>query len=70
MKNASLLPASIVSSRFASTPLFIASLAFPSSCASPAATRLIHQDPTLEQRPLLKADLFRYFAANLSFLDA
>jgi ATP-dependent DNA helicase RecG len=34
-----------------------------------AALRLVNGDPNLESRPLLKADLFRYFQANLSFLE-
>ena len=38
--------------------------------AREAALRIVGQDPTLAQRPLLRADLFRYFQANLSFLDA
>ncbi len=38
--------------------------------AREAAIRIVAQDPALAQRPLLRADLFRYFAANLSFLDA
>jgi ATP-dependent DNA helicase RecG len=37
--------------------------------ARESAQRVIAADPTLDQRPLLKADLFRYFKANLSFLE-
>jgi ATP-dependent DNA helicase RecG len=37
--------------------------------ARQAAMRLVSTDPNLEDRPLLKQDLFRYFHANLSFLE-
>ncbi|MDB5096562.1 MAG: ATP-dependent helicase RecG [Cyanobacteria bacterium RYN_339] len=37
--------------------------------AREVAIRMVAADPTLDQRPLLKQDLFRYFKANLSFLD-
>jgi ATP-dependent DNA helicase RecG len=37
--------------------------------ARETALRVISADPTLDQRPLLKQDLFRYFKANLSFLE-
>jgi len=33
------------------------------------AKQLIEADPSLDTRPLLKSDLFRYFRANLSFLE-
>jgi ATP-dependent DNA helicase RecG len=38
--------------------------------ARKAALALIARDPELDAHPFLKADLFRYFQANLSFLEA
>jgi ATP-dependent DNA helicase RecG len=37
--------------------------------ARDTARTLLAQDPGLDRYPLLKADLFRYFRANLSFLE-
>jgi ATP-dependent DNA helicase RecG len=38
--------------------------------ARETAIRMVAADPTLDQRPLLKADMVRYFKANLDFLSA
>ncbi|MEB3284289.1 MAG: ATP-dependent DNA helicase RecG [Candidatus Sericytochromatia bacterium] len=37
--------------------------------ARDTARAMVSSDPNLEQYPLLKADLYRYFRANLSFLE-